>query len=317
MSLIGLAAGGAALALGLWLAEPASAAIDGLAWRRRARALPRRGPALLAHESAAAPILKARGRASDAWLARRLKAPAAALAAAGGASLSVVVLAAGVAALPLAMLAHWAGVPVAGAVLLWPLLALGLVHLLSRALARRARAAFGRGFPDALAILIRALRAGLPVTAALAEVARSGVGPVARAFAEVVEAMRLGAPVETALWQTAKRLGVADFDLLVITIALQRETGGNLAATLSNLDETLRQRRLPQLKIKAMAAEARASALIIGSMPFGMAALMATVSPDYLAPLLTTALGKAMLGAGLGSLAVGALVISQLMRIEP
>jgi tight adherence protein B len=317
MSLVGLAAGGAALALGLWLAEPASAAIDGLAWRRRARALPRRGPALLARDSAAAPLLKAGGRASDAWLAPWLKGPAAALAVAGRASLSVVVLAAGVAALPLALLAHWAGVPALGALLLWPLLALGLVHLLAGALARRARAAFGRGFPDALAILIRALRAGLPVTVALAEVAHSGAGPVARAFAEVVEAMRLGAPVETALWRTAKRLGVADFDLLVITIALQRETGGNLAATLANLDETLRQRRLLALKIRAMAAEARASALIIGSMPFGMAALMAVVSPDYLAPLLTTGLGKAMIGAGLGSLFIGAMIISQLMRIEP
>ena len=90
---------------------------------------------------------------------------------------------------------------------------------------------------------------------------------MARAFAGAVEAMRLGAPVETALRRTAKRLGSADFDLLVITIALQRETGGNLAASLADLDDTLRQRRLLALKIRAMAAEARASALIIGACP--------------------------------------------------
>lgn len=317
MSVIGLAAGGAALGLGLWLSAPVSALIDGLHWQQRARALPRRGPGVTSRGSAAAPILKARGRASDAWLARWLKGPAAEVAAAGGPSLSLVVAAAMALAVPVAGLAHWAGAPLAAAAVLLPGLAAALLWMISRRLGRRARMAFARGLPDALAVLIRALRAGLPVAAATAEVARSCTGPVARAFADIVEAMRLGASLEAALWRTAKRLGVADFDLLVITIALQRETGGNLASSLGNLDETLRQRRLLALKVKAMAAEARASALIIGSMPFAMAALMAAVSPDYLQPLLTTALGKAMIGAGLASLAAGALVISQLMRIEP
>ena len=317
MSLIGLAAGGAAMALGLWLAEPAAAALDGLAWRRRARALPRRMGGAQAHRSAAAPILKAERRAGDAWLAARLKGPAAALAMAGGPPLRVMLLLSAAAALPLAGLAHWAGLPAALALLLWPGLALAVLQLLSRSMARRARAAFARGFPDALAILIRALRAGLPVSAALAEVARGGAGPVALSFAGVVEAMQLGTPLETALWQAARRIGLADFDLLVITIALQRETGGNLAATLANLDDTLRERRLLALRVRAMAAEARASALIIGSLPFAMAGLMAAVSPEYLLPLITTTLGKAMIGTGLVSLAIGALVISQLMRIEP
>lgn len=317
MSLTGLAAGGAAMALGLWLAEPAVAALDGLAWRRRARALPRRDMGPQARRSAAAPLLKARARAGEAWLAARLKGPAAALAVAGGPSLRLVLAVSAVAALPLSPAAHWAGLPAVLAILAWPALTWTMLQLFTRSIARRARAGFARGFPDALAILIRALRAGLPINAAVAEVSRSGAGPVARAFADVVEAMRLGAPVEVALWRTARRISLADFDLLVITIALQRETGGNLAATLANLDETLRERRLLALKVKAMAAEARASALIIGSLPFAMAGLMVAVSPEYLLPLVTTALGKAMIGAGLASLAIGALVISQLMRIEP
>jgi tight adherence protein B len=317
MSLAGLAAGGAAMVLGLWLAEPAVAALDGLAWRRRARALPRRERGPQARRSAAAPLLKARSRTGEAWLAARLRGPAAALAVAGGPSLQLMLLLGAAVALPLAFAAHWAGLPGPLAVLLWPGLALAMLQLMTRSIARRARAGFARGFPDALAVLIRALRAGLPVTAALAEVARGGAGPVARSFARVVEAMQLGASLEAALWQAAKRIGSGDFDLLVITIALQRESGGNLAATIANLDDTLRQRRLLALKIKAMAAEARASALIIGSLPFAMAALMAWASPDYLLPLVTTTLGKAMVGAGLASLATGALVISQLMRIEP
>jgi tight adherence protein B len=128
--------------------------------------------------------------------------------------------------------------------------------------------------------------------------------------------MRLGAPVEAALRAEAQRVGSADFELLVTTIALQRETGGNLAASLLTLDETLRQRRLLVLKGRAMSAEARTSALIIGAMPFAMAALMAAVSPDYLTPLFTTRLGKALVAAGLASLATGGVIISQMMRVK-
>jgi tight adherence protein B len=202
------------------------------------------------------------------------------------------------------------------AVLLVPAVALGFVRLASRAVAARAQAAFGRGFADAVAVMIRSLRAGLPVAAAVAEVARSGAGPVPRAFGAVVEDMRLGQPLEVALWAAARRIGVAEFDFLVVVVALQRETGGNLAETLDGLDETLRMRRQLALKVRALAAEARASAMIIASLPFAMAALLWVSSPDYLVPLFTTSMGRAMLGAGLASMAVGALVIREMLAIK-
>ena len=163
--------------------------------------------------------------------------------------------------------------------------------------------------------MIRSLRAGLPVSAAVAEVARGG-GPVAAAFAQTVEAMQLGQTLETALWSAARAIGIADFDFLVVTIALQRETGGNLAETLAGLDDTLRMRRQLALKVRAMAAEGRASALIIGSLPFAMGGLLWATSPAYLLPLFTTAPGQAMLGAGLASIAVGGFVIGQMMQEE-
>jgi tight adherence protein B len=155
------------------------------------------------------------------------------------------------------------------------------------------------------------------VAAAVAEVARSGDGPVPRAFRAVVEDMRLGQPLETALWAAARRIGVAEFDFLVVVVALQRETGGNLAQTLSGLDDTLRMRRQLALKVRALAAEARASAMIIASLPFAMAALLWVSSPDYLLPLFTTPMGRAMLGAGLASIGIGALVIREMLAIKP
>jgi tight adherence protein B len=314
MSLFGLAAAGAGLAAGLALAGPANAGLDALSWRRRARALPRRGHAVEVRRSAAAPLLRQQ-RVGDQWLAHHLPGTAAALALAEAPLVGVAAAATSLAATTL-LLAITAGLPPLPALLLAPALALALLVLLARSLASRASKRFERGFPDALALLIRALRAGQPVGAALGEVARGSTGPVARAFAGAVEAMQLGAPVEAALRAEAQRLGSGDFDLLVTTIALQRETGGNLAASLLTLDDTLRQRRLLVLKSRAMSAEARTSALIIASMPFAMAALMAAVSPDYLVPLVTTRLGKALILAGLASLATGGLIIGQMMRVK-
>jgi tight adherence protein B len=128
--------------------------------------------------------------------------------------------------------------------------------------------------------------------------------------------MRLGQPIDAALWTLARRIGLAECDFLVVTIALQRETGGNLAETLGRLDETLRLRRQLALKVRALAAEARASALIIGSLPFAMAALLWLASPEYLLPLVTTTLGKALLAAGLGSIAIGGLIINAMLTVR-
>jgi tight adherence protein B len=243
---------------------------------------------------------------------------AARLRSAGGRwSLTMLVVVAGVFAMALVM-AGWAlGLSPLLALLLLPVVALAAIRLGSAAVAARARAAFGAGFADAIAVMIRSLRAGLPVAAAVAEVASSGEGPVPQAFGAVVEDMRLGQPLETALWAAARRIDVPEFDFLVVVVALQRETGGNLAETLSGLDETLRMRRQLALKVKALAAEARASATIIASLPFAMAGLLWVTSPDYLVPLFATAMGRAMVGAGLASIGMGALIIREMLAIKP
>ena len=127
---------------------------------------------------------------------------------------------------------------------------------------------------------------------------------------------KIAPPVEFGPIRRRQRAGLADFDFLVVTIGVQRETGGNLAETLAGLDDTLRMRRQLALKVRAMAAEARASAMIIGSLPFAMGLLLWLTSPEYLVPLFTTAMGRALIGAGLLSMAVGGAIISQMMRVE-
>lgn len=280
----------------------------------------RRALGAASQRSGAEPILRSAGRASDgvimAWLPGGTTVAAALLTAGGRPSLTLLtVTCAGVAALVASSGARL-GLSYFVAFLLFPVLTVGLVRLVSGALARRARAAFSRNFPVAVTTIIRSLRAGLPITSAIAEVARGKAGSIAGIFAGVVENIGLGQPVEAALWTAARRIGVAEFDFLVVTIALQRETGGNLAETLSGLDDSLRMRRQLALKVRALAAEARASAMIIGSLPFVMGALLWMTSPEYLLPLFTTSLGKAMLGGGLASIAVGGIIIGQMMTIK-
>ncbi len=182
--------------------------------------------------------------------------------------------------------------------------------------AQRYRSGFARAFPDAVAMLVRGLRAGLGISAIIIELGRDAAAPADVVFRQIAETMRLGQSLEAALWAAARRLSLPDFDFLVVTIALQIETGGNIAETLGRLDDTLRMRRQLALKVKAMSAEARASAGIIGSMPIAMALLMLFVAPDYLSLLFTTQLGHILVAAGLASLGIGAAIISRMMRVE-
>jgi tight adherence protein B len=185
-----------------------------------------------------------------------------------------------------------------------------------RRLAARRRARFARDFPDAIGLIVRGLRAGLPVADTLVEVGRELPGPVGEGFAGIASEMRLGQAMEAALWALARKVDLAAFNFFVITLSVQRETGGNLAETLANLDEILRAREAMRLKIRAMSSEAIASAAIIGGLPLVMGAIMFVASPGYIDPLFTTTAGRVMIGAAMLSLGTGALVMRQMVRFE-
>ena len=138
---------------------------------------------------------------------------------------------------------------------------------------------FNSNFPDAIELMVRGLRSGLPITETLGIVASEIPGPVGLEFRMVADKMKIGRTMEAALQDTADRLGTPEFQFFVITLAIQRETGGNLAETLSNLADVLRKRAQMKLKIRAMSSESKASAYIVGSLPFVVFTLVWMINP--------------------------------------
>jgi tight adherence protein B len=144
-------------------------------------------------------------------------------------------------------------------------------------------AKFTANFPDAIELLVRGLKSGLPVSETLGVIAKEIPGPVGEEFRIVTEKIKIGKTMEDSLQETADRMGTAEFQFFVITLAIQRETGGNLAETLANLSDVLRKRAQMKLKIRAMSSESKASAYIVGSLPFFVFAMIWWVNPEYLA----------------------------------
>ena len=163
------------------------------------------------------------------------------------------------------------------------LIGAGLPHMVVGFLINKRVKNFTANFPDAIELLVRGLKSGLPVGETLNVVAKEIPGPVGVEFKMVTEKIKIGKTMEDALQETADRLGTAEFQFFVITLAIQRETGGNLAETLANLADVLRKRSQMKLKIRAMSSESKASAYIVGSLPFFVFGMIWMVNDKYLA----------------------------------
>ena len=193
---------------------------------------------------------------------------------------------------------------------------LGLPHRWIKRKIRKRQLLFLKLFPEAIDLIVRGLRAGLPVAESFSTVAREIPPPVGDMFATVGHQMQLGIPMDKALVEAADKIDLTEFNFFVTTIILQRETGGNLGEILGNLSDTLRQRHMMKLKILALSSEARASAIIIGSLPFLVFTALTLVSPRYLDPFYNDARGNvAGLGA-LGIIAFGALIMRRMTQLE-
>lgn len=176
------------------------------------------------------------------------------------------------------------------------------------------REAFLKRFPEALDLMVRGLRSGLPVAETMKEVGREMARPVGEEFQRITDQVRLGATLEQALWKAVERLETAEFKFFVITLSIQRETGGNLGETLANLAEILRKRQQMRLKVKAMSSEARASAGIIAALPFVMFAILALMSPDYVFALFTDPRGTVLLVIGGVMMLIGIVIMAKMVR---
>lgn len=192
----------------------------------------------------------------------------------------------------------------------------GIPHLVVNFMIGRRTNAFISKFPDGIELLVRGLRSGLPVTETLGVVAQEVPGPVGIEFKGIVERIKIGKTMEDALQDTADRLGIAEFNFFTITLAIQRETGGNLAETLSNLADVLRKRSQMKLKIKAMSSESKASAYIVGSLPFIVFFMILWINPDYIGGFFTDdRLIVAGLG-GMGWMSLGVFIMAKMVSFE-
>jgi len=193
---------------------------------------------------------------------------------------------------------------------------MGLPHMVVGFFVGKRKTAFTAKFPDAIELLVRGLRSGLPVTETLGIVSSEIPGPVGEEFKLVTERIRIGKTMEDALQETADRLDTPEFSFFCITLAIQRETGGNLAETLSNLADVLRKRAQMKLKIKAMSSESKASAYIVGALPFIVFTMIYWINPQYLGGffsddrLIITGLG------GLTWMSIGAFIMAKMVSFE-
>jgi tight adherence protein B len=192
----------------------------------------------------------------------------------------------------------------------------GVPHFVIGKMIKRRIAKFNSNFPDAIELMVRGLRSGLPITETLGIVASEIPGPVGVEFRMVADKMKIGRTMEAALQETADRLGTAEFQFFVITLAIQRETGGNLAETLSNLADVLRKRAQMKLKIRAMSSESKASAYIVGSLPFIVFTLVWMINPKYMGGFFTD---PRLIVAGIGGLiwmGIGAFIMAKMVNFE-
>ncbi len=192
----------------------------------------------------------------------------------------------------------------------------GLPHVvIGRQIAKRTKQ-FSSLLPEALDLIVRGVRSGLPVTETMKTIAEEIAHPVGYEFQRISDQMRIGVSMDEAMWATAKRLQIPEFNFLVISMSIQQETGGNLAEILENLSHMVRRREQMRLKVKAMSSEARASAMIIGSLPFIMCALISFINPRYMSTLFVDPRGWIMIGIGLTSLLVGIFIMAKMVRFE-
>jgi tight adherence protein B len=201
-----------------------------------------------------------------------------------------------------------------------PLIALGVglffPHWLVKRWVNKRQEDFVNNLPEALDMIVRGVKSGLPVAETISVVAEETEGVIAEEFQRVTEDSRIGMTLEAALWSSAERLNATEFKFFVVVLTVQRETGGNLAETLENLSELVRSRKQMKMKVRAMSSEARASMYILGGLPFAIGGLLLLISPDYILTLFRTDAGHMILGIGGVLLFLGWLVMAKMVNFE-
>jgi tight adherence protein B len=177
-------------------------------------------------------------------------------------------------------------------------------------------AQFLEEFPNAVDIIVRGVRSGLPLNDCLRIISKEAKEPVRSEFVKIVEAQKLGLSVPEAVERLAKNVPLSETSFFSIVIAIQAQAGGNLSEALGNLSKVLRDRKSMKGKIKAMSMEAKASAVIIGALPIIVGGLVYVTSPGYLTPLFTEQTGQLTLLVSAGWMGIGIFIMKQMINFD-
>lgn len=183
-------------------------------------------------------------------------------------------------------------------------------------LKKRRETAFLRALPDAVDVIVRGIKAGLPLFESIKVVAADSPEPLKSEFAAIIETQTVGMPLGEACSRLFERMPVPEANFFGIVISIQQKSGGNLSEALGNLSKVLRDRKKMAEKIKAMSMEAKASAAIIGSLPPIVMLLVYLSTPDYIALLWTHPTGRLMLAGSVLWMSAGVLVMKKMINFD-
>jgi tight adherence protein B len=193
---------------------------------------------------------------------------------------------------------------------------LGLPRWFLGFLRKRRQNTFLNDFADAIDVMVRGLKAGLPVSEAMKIIATETGPPVGPEFVEVVEGQRVGIALDQGIERMVERMPLAEVNFLAIVMAIQSKTGGNLSEALANLSKVLRERKKMKAKIRSVSQEAKSSATIIGSLPFCIMGALLLINPSYLNPLFETDMGNMFLICSAVWMILGILVMRKMINFE-
>jgi tight adherence protein B len=194
--------------------------------------------------------------------------------------------------------------------------AFGLPFWILKHLKKRRENRFLLTFPDAVDVIVRGIKAGLPLLDSLKMVAAEGQEPVKSEFRAIIETQAIGLPLGDACAKLYERMPLPEANFFGIVISIQQKAGGNLSEALGNLSRVLRDRKKMKAKIQAMSMEAKASASIIGFLPIAVGGLVYLTSPDYIELLWTKDLGRMMMAGCAMWMGIGVFVMKQMINFD-
>jgi tight adherence protein B len=207
-------------------------------------------------------------------------------------------------------------IPPAGLLVVAIVMGVGLPQFVLKKMMARRQKKFVAELANAIDIIVRGVKSGLPLNECVQVVARESPEPLSSEFREVVEQQRLGVPLPECLDRMCERMPIAEVRFLAIVIAIQQQSGGNLSEALGNLSSVLRDRFMLAMKVKALSAEAKASAAVLASLPPGVMTMVYMLSPDYIEPLFTTPHGNFMLAGGGLWMLTGIMIMRKMINFK-